>query len=199
MTITKTRALKDLLSANNGIVKTETLNMNGFNSRDVKRLIQEGLIERIKQGHYMEKQRDISDIEITAKLIPMGVFCLFSAIEYHELATVNPSEICLALPRGVTCPILPTNLFIKIYHMTSSHFEVGISEVEIKGSVVRMYDIEKTVCDCFKYDNEIERNIALEVLKNYIAKGGCNIQKLMEYAKLLGKQKTLYPYVEVLI
>jgi hypothetical protein len=83
--------------------------------------------------------------------------------------------------------------------MTTSHFEAGILEAEISGAVVRMYSAEKTVCDCFKYKNEVEQNIALEVLKNYIARDGCNIQKLLEYAALLGKKKIIYPYVEALI
>ena len=83
--------------------------------------------------------------------------------------------------------------------MTISHFEVGISEAKINGTAVRMYNVEKTVCDCFKYENEVERSVALEVLKNYIARGNCNIQKLLEYAKLLGKKKIIYPYVEALI
>jgi len=83
--------------------------------------------------------------------------------------------------------------------MTNSHFEAGITEVEIDGATVRMYDIEKTVCDYFKYENEVERNITLEVLKNYMAKRGRNIQKLLEYAKLLNKKKLIYPYVEALV
>ena len=198
MTTTKTILLKELLSANN-IVKTETLNKSGFTSRDIKQLTREGLLERVKQGHYMEKPGAVSDIEIASKLIPPGVLCLFTAIDFYELATVNPTEVCIALPRGFTCPVLPSNLFIKTYHMTGSHFEAGIAEVEVNRAMVRMYDAEKTVCDCFKYDNEVEKGIALEVLKNYIAKGGCNIQKLLEYAKLLGKKKVIYPYVEALI
>jgi len=199
MTTAKTALFNEILTTNNGIVKTETLNKNGFSSRNIQWLLNEGLIVRIKQGLYLGKQDDVYDIELAAKLIPNGVLCLFTAIEHYELATVNPSEISIALPRGVKCPILPNNLFIKIHHMTNSHFEAGISEAEVNGTIVRMYDAEKTVCDCFKYDNEVEKNIALEVLKNYIAGGGRNIQKLLEYAKLLGKKKVIYPYVEALV
>jgi len=191
--------LNELLSVEGGIIETKTLNKNGFTSRDISHLLREGVLERIKQGHYIGKERDVSDMEIAIKLIPMGVLCLFSAIEHYELATVNPTEICVALPRGVTCPTLPSNLFVRIFHMTSRHFEAGITEVEAGKAVLRMYDVEKTVCDCFKYDNEVEKGIALEVLKNYIAKGNCNVQKLLEYAKLLGKKRIIYPYVEALI
>jgi len=199
MTQVKRSVLDELLSANSGIIKTKTLNSNGFTSRDIKRLLLDGELIRIKQGHYIGKERDISDIEIAAKLIPMGVLCLFTAIEHYELATVNPSEICIALPRGVTCPTLPANLYVNVFHMTDSHFRAGIADVEINGSITRMYDTEKTVCDCFKYDNYIEKGIALEVMKNYIAREHCNIQKLLEYANLLGKKKIIYPYVEALI
>ncbi|MCL2392659.1 MAG: hypothetical protein FWC66_08680 [Oscillospiraceae bacterium] len=199
MTIAKNALLNELLSANSGIIKTQTLNENGFTSRDIKQLVQEGLLTKVRLGHYTGNQETVSDVEIVSKLIPMGVLCLFTAIEHYELATVNPTEICVSLPRGVTCPVLPPNLFIKVYHMASSHFEAGITEVEVGGTMVRMYDAEKTVCDCFKYDNEVEKGIALEVLKNYMAGGNCNIQKLLEYANLLGKKKIIYPYVEALV
>jgi len=199
MTQVKIQVLSELLSSGIGIIKTETLNKNGFTSRDINQLLNKGVIKRIKQGHYIGKERDISDMELAARLIPAGVLCLFSAAEYYELTTVNPSEICIALPRGTTCPSLPSNLFVKIYHMTNSHFEAGITEVDVNGAMVRMYDIEKTICDCFKYDNNVEKGIALEVLKSYMDKRNCDIQKLLKYAKLLGKKKVIYPYVEALI
>jgi len=198
MTNAKIAMLGELISTNNGVVKTKILNDNGFTSRDISYLMQEGLLERVRPGHYIGNQDIISDIEITSKLIPMGVLCLFTAIEHYDLAMVNPTEICIALPRGATCPVLPRNLFIKIYHMTSSHFEAGIAEIEVNGIMVRMYDAEKTVCDCFKYDHEVEKGIALKALKNYMSSGNRNIQKLLEYAKLLGKKKIIYPYVEAL-
>ena len=199
MTQYKNLMINELLSVDGGIIKTKTLNRSGFTSRDISHLVREGVLMKIKQGYYIGKERDVSDMEIATKLIPMGVLCLFSAIEHYELATVNPSKICVSLPRGVTCPTLPSNLFVQIYHMTNRHFEVGITEVMTGRTTVKMYDVEKTVCDCFKYDNEVEKDIALEVLKNYMAKGNCNIQKLLEYARFLGKKKTIYPYVEALI
>ena len=199
MTHNKSILLGELLQTEGGIIKTETLNKNGFTSRDIKRFLEEGRLERIKHGYYLGKERYVSDIEIISSLVPKSVLCLFTAIEYYDLATVNPAEICIALPRDTIRPILPDSLCAKVYYMTEHHFEAGIIEVEVNGAMVRMYDVEKTVCDCFKYDNEVERNIALEVLKNYMSRGNCNIQKLLEYAKLLGKKKIIYPYVEALV
>jgi len=196
----KLRLIKQICSQA-GIVRTETLRKNGITSRDIKALVDENLLFRIRQGHYIwhEGVDALSDIEIITKLIPDGVLCLFSAVSYYGLSTVNPTEINIALPRNVVPPVLPENLHIKVYRMTDRHFNLGIVEVEVENVMVKMFDMEKTVCDCFKYDKEIEKAIAIEVLKNYIAKGACNIQKLLEYAKIMGKKKTILPYLEAIL
>ena len=105
----------------------------------------------------------------------------------------------MALPRGTVAPSLPQNLRVNVRQMTEKHFELGISETEINGVRVRIYDMEKTVCDCFKYGKEVEKSVALEVLKNYISSGNCNVQKLLEYAKVMGKKKIILPYVEAML
>ena len=197
----KIKLIQTVSKTNGGLIKTSELREIGISSRKIKELLELHIINRIKYGHYMltEETAKVSDIELAAKLIPHGVICLFTAIEHHELSTVNPTAICIALPRDISIPLLPKTPNIKIYRMTSKHFELGITETDFNGTSVRIFDVEKTVCDCFKYDKDIEKAVALEALKNYITKGNCNVQKLLEYAKIMGKKKTIIPYVEALI
>jgi predicted transcriptional regulator of viral defense system len=39
-----------------------------------------------------------------ARLVPQGVLCLLSALNFHELTTQDPFEVWLALPRGAHRP-----------------------------------------------------------------------------------------------
>jgi predicted transcriptional regulator of viral defense system len=197
----KKEQIQTLAAKNGGVMKTSELREFGILSRSIKKMMDSGMIERIKHGHYIwsEETANFSDIGVALKLIPKGVVCLFTAIEHYELSTVNPASICIALPRDINIPILPQAPQIKIYRMTGKHFELGISDAELNGIMIRIFDMEKTVCDCFKYDKEVEKAVALEVLKNYIARGNCNIQKLLEYAKIMGKKKTILPYVEAML
>ena len=183
------------------VVNTATLKQNGIHSRNITELVNSGFITRIKQGHYIwsQKESDTSDIVLAAKLIPNGVLCLYTALEHYGLSTINPTEIFMALPRGTVAPSLPSNLRVNVRQMIDKHFELGISETELNGVAVKIYDVEKTVCDCFKYDKEVEKSIALESLKIYISSGNCNVQKLLEYAKIMGKKKTILPYVEAML
>jgi len=197
----KTEQMNFLFKNKSAILKASELKAFGFSSRNLKKMIDTGLLEKIKQGYYVlsENTGEIPDILIALKLIPQGVICLLSAIEHYELSTVNPSSTSIALPRKANIPTLPSSRYIKIYRMTDKHFKLGISEAELNGVKIRIYDIEKVICDCFKYDKQIEKNIALEVLKNYVSRKNCNIQKLLEYAKIMGKKKVMLPYIEALL
>ncbi|MDR0531060.1 MAG: hypothetical protein LBG83_03220 [Oscillospiraceae bacterium] len=188
------------LEQNSPIVQTELLRKNGLTSREIKVLADANVMRRLRQGYYVfaSREAEIGDLPLIAALVPMGVFCLQTAIAYHELATVNPAEINVALPRIANEPTLPEHLNARYFHMTDSHYQLGVSAVMIDGCPVKLYDAEKTVCDCFKYDREVEKSVALEALKNYVARHR-NIQKLMDYAKRMGKRNTIQPYLETML
>ena len=201
MNLKKLGLVQSLFEMDAPVISTATLKKNGISSRNIAELINSGFITRIKQGHYIwsQKESDTSDIVLAAKLIPNGVLCLYTAVEYYGLSTVNPIEIFMALPRGTVAPSLPSNLIVNVRQMIEKHFELGVSEKILNDVPVRIYDIEKTVCDCFKYDKEVEKAVALEALKNYISRGNCNVQKLLEYAKIMGKKRIILPYVEAML
>lgn len=201
MTSKKLALAQSLFEDNASVVRTAVLRKNGIHSRNIAELMDRGFISRIKQGSYIwnHTETDVSEIVLAAKLIPNGVLCLFTAIDYYGLSTVNPAEIFFALPRGAAAPALPSNLRVNVRQMARKHFELGISEAEFDGVSVRIFDAEKTICDCFKYYKEIEKSVALEALKHYIASKNCNVQKLLEYAKIMGKKKIILPYVEALL
>lgn len=202
MTLKKLKTVQSLFQDDMSLViSANMLKNNGIYSRNIAELIDKGYISRIKHGRYVWKQNEshLSEIVIASQLIPKGVICLFTAMEYYGLSTVNPAWIFLALPRGTAMPSLPQNLRVNVRQMLPKHFELGISEEKLEGVSLKIYDIEKTVCDCFKYDKEVEKSIALEVLKKYITSKDCNVQKLLGYAKIMGKKKTILPYVEAML
>jgi predicted transcriptional regulator of viral defense system len=201
MTSQKLSLVQSLFNKESSIVSTATLRRHNIYSRNIEELIARGFITRIRQGYYVwnKDEPDMSEIILAAKLIPNGVLCLFTAVEIYELSTMNPMEIYFALPRGSVAPSLPENLRVNVRQMIDKHFRLGITETDLFGVSVKVYDIEKTVCDCFKYEREVEKSVALEVLKKYISTRNCDIQKLIEYAEIMGKKKTILPYLEAII
>jgi predicted transcriptional regulator of viral defense system len=128
-----------------------------------------------------------------------GVICLFTAAQYYELTTVNPAAIDIAVPLVGKKPLLPEYPPINLYTVKKSIFDIGIAEIKIDTGSLKMYDKERTICDFFRMRLQIGEDVALEVLKNYMAQNGKNLQKLFEYASRLRIKSIIKPYVEALL
>lgn len=122
-----------------------------------------------------------------------------SALSYYELTTYNPWEYYIAIHRDSTKVKNIEYPPIKLIYFSDKQFNIGITTINVNGNKVKIYDKEKTICDCVRYRNKIGMDIFKEVLKEYIRSKEQNINKLMEYAKELGVKNVLQDYLEVLI
>ena len=141
-----------------------------------------GNVVRIRNGIYAlpeEMAKTMIDVE---KIVPGGVVCMYSAWAYYELTTKLPPDICIAIEKKRKV-ILPDYPPVALYYWSQSVFELGISEREIEGYKVRIYDLEKSVCDAVKFRNKIGIDISSEILKNYLVMSDRNLTRLSEYAK----------------
>ena len=68
---------------------------------------------------------------------------------------------------------------------------------EVSGHKVRIYDLEKSVCDAVKFRNKIGLDVATEVVKAYLGRKGRNISRLMAYARQMRVASTLKGYLEI--
>ena len=67
----------------------------------------------------------------------------------------------------------------------------------IEGFNVRIYDVEKCVCDAVKYRNKIGIDVCTEIIKEYLKRRDRNVSKLMKYASQLRVAKTLGTYLQM--
>ena len=82
--------IKEVFYVNNGYIRTKDISSKGINRRYLRDLINEGVIERIKQGLYKWKDTkfDVEEELINvSKIIHHGVICLVSALAYYELTS----------------------------------------------------------------------------------------------------------------
>ncbi len=75
----------------------------------------------------------------------------------------------------------------------------GIEIHEVDGVPVRIYCVEKTLADCFKYRNKIGLDTAVEALKRYVSSRRVQVDKLMAFARICRVDKVMRPYLEALL
>ncbi|GHV80513.1 abortive infection protein [Spirochaetia bacterium] len=200
MTTTRIQKLEGLFKADGPILRSANLRSAKFCSKDIAELIKKGQISQVRRGYYAwgPLTETLNDMEVVASLIPEGILSYFSAAQYHDLTTVIPGSIEITLPSSMRTPALPGNLHVAVHKSANHIYPIGIETVQVDNHTLKVYDRERTVCDFIRNRLKIGKDVALEVLKNYMD-GKKNLQKLYEYAKLLQIEGVINPYVEVLV
>lgn len=160
--------------------------------------VAKGNVVRLRNGIYAlpdEMAKTMVDVET---IVPGGILCMYSAWAYYELTTKLPPEICIAIEkkRKVTLPAYPP---ISLYYWSQTTFELGVVQQEIDGYKVKIYDLEKSVCDAVKFRNKIGIDISSEILKNYLKRPDKNLTRLNEYAKRMRVANIMNGLVDYMI
>ncbi len=194
---TTEKILNNIENQNGYITTTEVVNL-GINKFYITQLVNDGKLERVSRGVY-KKPDYYCDNEIieASKMVKNGVICLESAIEMYNLSTNIPTSYSIAIKNKSKIK-LPSYPPIQLLYFSDTNYNLGIIDYTIEGHTIKMYDIEKTVCDITRYRNKIGMDIFIECIKEYMRRGTRDIQKLYEYAKKTRTYNTLKPYIEVL-
>lgn len=157
-----------------------------------------GRIVRLRRGVYAINSALAKQMIDVETFVPGGVLCLYSAWSYHELTTQIPQAYHIAVERTrrVTLPVFPP---IELSFMTQKAYELGIMEAEIDGFKVKVYDLEKSVCDAIKYRNKIGLDVSAEIFKNYLTRKDRDITRLYEYASQLRVGKKIDELIKFML
>lgn len=193
--------IKDIFEKNNKYARTQDILDANIHSSHLYKLVDRGEVTRLKRGLYrwndVEYDTDREMVEVQ-RIVPDGVFSLLSALSYYELTTYNPWEYYLAIHRDHFKPSLPDYPPISIYYFADKQYYTGITEISIKGEKVKIYDQEKTICDCIRFRKKIGVDVMKEALQKYLKQDYRDIDKLLNYAEITGVKTLMNKYLQVL-
>lgn len=183
-----------------GVLRPRDLDPHGIPREYLRRLEQNGLLERVGRGLYVLPDADATEYRTLAeasKLVPRGVICLLSALRFHELTTQSPHQVWMAIgpsgwrPESQGPPI-------RIVHFSGPAFTEGVETYGIEGVDVTVYNEAKTVADCFKFRRKIGLDVALEALRDYQRRFPSGMDDLWRYAKICRVARVVRPYLEAM-
>lgn len=193
--------LIELFKVHHGYSRMKDLRNAGIHPRDITKAMDKNIIEKINPGlykltdHPWDEHLGFLDVANAKK---SAVICLISALEYHGLTTINPSFISIAVPHN-------TDKFsmkyppVKVYYFQNTFYDLGIEEIKTKAGTFKIYNVEKTVCDMFRYRNKLGEDLALEGLRNYLKLKDADIAKLREYAIKCQVKIVMLPYLKAMV
>ncbi|MDZ4710659.1 MAG: hypothetical protein SH818_19820 [Saprospiraceae bacterium] len=187
-----------LFEEHNGIVGVQELLQHGLSYYHLNQLLADAVIVKLKRGVYKWAASETNELAEVARIVPKGVFCLLSAAFHHGLTTSIPAEHHLAIPdeQKVALPDYPP---IKRYYWNKTPYALGITTVEVAGGQIKIYDLEKTVCDVIRHRNKLGFEVLKEILKNYLDRKDRNLHRLHEYSKALNIFNKVDELIKVLL
>lgn len=164
-------------------------------------LKEKGIIEQISRGVYrLAELIPLSNIDLItiSSRVPNAVICLISALAYHELTTQIPHRVFFAIPRDSRVPQINYPP-IQAHRFSELSYKAGIEQHKIDGVIVRIYSIEKTIVDCFKFRNKIGIDVFLEAIKLYRSQKKMKLNEIIKYAKICRVEQIIRPYLESIV
>jgi predicted transcriptional regulator of viral defense system len=193
------KRILNLAKSQSTIRTRDAINL-GIHPECLRRLVSKGLLLKSGRGMYTFIDAELTEYHSLAAVsqrLPHGVICLLSALQFHGIGTQLPFEVWLAIDIHARSPN-PDVLPLRIVYMSGSALSVGIETHTIEGTPVRIFNLAKTIVDCFKYRHKIGLDVALEALRESWESHRCSMDELWSYAKVCRMSKVIRPYLEYL-
>lgn len=169
---------------NGGIAKKEQISDLGIDYRRVLDFVESKEIIRIKNGYYTYGVDRFSEEELVAKLFPDGLLCMESALYAYGYISRKPYGFTLAIDKNTSKSRFKLD-YPKVipYYTEPESLKIGATKIVYGGCEFGIYDKDRVICDCLKYESKMDRGDFKEALQAYIKDEDKDISALMEYAR----------------
>lgn len=185
--------IKEFLKNNSGYISTSDFLKLNISKPLIKKYLDNGLIKKVAHGLYMDSDLLEDEYYIIQRKYSNVIFSHYTALYLFDFLYIEPTKIDISVERNKR-----VNGDYNIHYNSDRYFDIGIIEAKTRyGNTVKIYNVERCICDILR--NESENNIELQnrVLDNYFASEDKDIKRLLEYSKIFNiyeKVNTLVEY-----
>jgi predicted transcriptional regulator of viral defense system len=184
-----------------GVARSRDLVARGVTRATLQRLVARGAIERIGRGLYTLKGTDLGEKQSlveAALIVPAGVLCLLSALQFHGMTTQNPSEVWVAIDHKSRSPAGDRGVPLRVVRLSGAARDHGVVEHRIGGVTLKVYGAAKTVADCFKFRHLIGQDVAMEALRDCLRYRRATVDEIWTAARVDRVANLIRSYLEAL-
>lgn len=197
--MTKSEKILQIANNNNGYITAKEVRIAKINSTELTRLVKENKLERISRGFYCTTDSfhdEYYKIQLKSKN------CIYShetALYFYDLSDRTPLQLDLTVPSGYNGSLRLIDK-VNLHYIKKEYLELGLTTITTPfGTNIRIYDLERTICDIIKNYKKMDREIFTKALQRYSKSKNKDLNKLMRYAKKLNVDKKVREHMELII
>lgn len=176
--------IQEEMKKNGGFMRTAQLYELHMDYRKIQKFVEEGVLERIKNGCYGMGFSKQSEEDMVAELFADGVLCMESALYYQGYIAVRPACWHIAVDKNTSKSRFKMKYpLIQPYYAEPEVLKLGVEKIAVGSREMWIYNKERMICDCLKFEEKLERNVLQQAVLMYLREPQKDIQRLMEYAK----------------
>lgn len=195
-------AIEEILNMakeNNGTVTSAMVDGAGFSRGNIKYLVDNGILEKTARGIYILPEVWEDEMYHLQNRFKRGIYSHETALFLFDLTDRTPNRYYMTFPLNYNLT-KAKNENIRCMQCKPDLYELGITEaVTPGGNTVRVYNVERTLCDILRTYSHIDIQIVSEAYKRYATRKDKNIPLLSEYAKKFRVEDKVRNYLEVLL
>jgi predicted transcriptional regulator of viral defense system len=184
-----------------GMLRLKDFIAKNIDPETLARLVRSGQVVRPARGLYQLSDAPVDATHVLAEataLVPRGIVCLISALQFHGLTLQMPSAVWMAIERTAWKPTIsyPSVRFVRFSGWAMTE---GVERYPVQSRKLPITNPARTIVDCFRYRNKIGIDVAMEGLREGIRKRKCTPDELWRYAKKARSWTIMRPYVETVV
>ncbi len=167
----------------NGYLTTKDVKDNNIPRFYLTKLIKEDKIERVSRGIYIKKNELVDEFVILQSKSKNAIYSNTTALYLHDFSNRIPIKYDITINSGYNGSLQKKDN-VNLFYTKRELLELGVIDYKLdSGNIIRVYDLDKTICDIIKNKKKIDAEIFNKAIREYFYSKKKNTLKLYEYAK----------------
>lgn len=182
----------EIARENNGIVTTKQITENKIARIYLTKLVQKKILNKIERGMYSTKSPKINHFYSKQNKSTKIIFSHFTALNLLGVYKNIEETEQVSVKQGYNAKNLKG---YKIFYNHEKNYNHGLITINHEGHIIKIYDLERSVCDIIKSQNRFEEIEYNKFINFYFNRDDINYKKLLEYSILLNISNKVHHYL----
>lgn len=190
------KKIKEKLNKTGGVITSKELKNSNIPTIYLTRMVEKGEIIRVDRGIYIDSNGDYDEYYFFHNRCKVAVFSYVSALYLQGFTDIIPNEMEVTVYKGYNPHRISGS--VRIHYVTKEIYDLGMTESQTMfGNTVKVYDLERTICDFIKNRSEIETELFSKTINKYVRYENKDLNKLYEYSKKIKIYEKVKEILEV--
>lgn len=193
------KKLEELIKQRHGTILSSDLDKYEIPRTYLSMLVAEGKLERVDRGIYVYTDAVHDEMFAMQNKYPKLIFSHETALFLHGLSDRTPFAYSATVPSGYKV-VENISERCKVFYIKKDLHIAGVTTENTSfGNPIKVYNVERTICDIIRSRSRIDIQILNEALKRLVKLKSADYLLLMDYAKVFKIETVLKNYLEVLL